>query len=61
MGSESEFLNGEVALLARLHGREAPANTAVLGRAARAAAERIPPRSLTDEDLLATVPGLTAS
>lgn len=50
---ESEFLNGEIVLLARLHGREAPANAAVLARIARAAAERTPPRSLPEEDLAA--------
>ncbi|HEX6359050.1 ketopantoate reductase family protein [Actinophytocola sp.] len=50
---ESEFLNGEIVLLARLHGREAPANAAVLARIARAAAERTPPRSLPDDDLAA--------
>lgn len=55
---ESEFLNGEIVLLARLHGREASANAAVLARIARAAAERTPARSLTDEDLLATLPEL---
>jgi hypothetical protein len=38
----------------RLHGREAPANAAIL---ARIAAGRIPPRSLTDDDLQATVTG----
>lgn len=53
---ESEFLNGEIVLLARLHDREAPANAAVQARIARAAAERTPPRSLTDDDLLATLP-----
>jgi len=52
---ESEFLNGEIVLLARLHGREAPVNAAVLARIARAVAERTPPRSLTDEDLAATL------
>lgn len=50
---ESEFLNGEIVLLARLHGREAPVNAAVLTRIGRAAAERTPARSLTDDDLRA--------
>ncbi|GAA3858923.1 2-dehydropantoate 2-reductase N-terminal domain-containing protein [Saccharothrix violaceirubra] len=55
---ESEFLNGEIVLLARLHGREAPANAAVQARIARAAADRLPARSLDDDDLRATIPGL---
>ncbi|MEU5692104.1 2-dehydropantoate 2-reductase N-terminal domain-containing protein [Actinosynnema sp. NPDC020468] len=55
---ESEFLNGEIVLLARLHGREAPANAAVLARIARAAAVGEPARSLTDDDLRATLPEL---
>ncbi|GAA2991527.1 ketopantoate reductase family protein [Actinokineospora diospyrosa] len=55
---ETEFLNGEIVLLARLHGREAPANAAVLARIARAAAERRPARSLTDDDLRTTLPSL---
>lgn len=58
---ESEFLNGEIVLLARLHDRAAPANAAVLARIGRAAAERTPARALTDDDLLATVPGLALS
>ena len=58
-GVESEFLNGEIVLHARLNGREAPVNAAVLARVARAAAERTPARSLPDEDLLAALPNLT--
>ncbi|GAB3450735.1 ketopantoate reductase family protein [Actinophytocola sediminis] len=53
---ESEFLNGEIVLLARLHGRDAPANAAVQARIARAVVDRTPARSLTDDDLLATLP-----
>ncbi|GLW90490.1 ketopantoate reductase family protein [Actinokineospora globicatena] len=55
---ESEFLNGEVVLLARLHGGEAPANAAIQSRIARAAADHAPARSLTDDDLLLTLPQL---
>ncbi|QFZ24601.1 hypothetical protein EKG83_30175 [Saccharothrix syringae] len=55
---ESDFLNGEVVLLARLHGREAPANAAVLTRIGRAAAAGVAARSLDDADLLATLPQL---
>jgi thiosulfate/3-mercaptopyruvate sulfurtransferase len=48
---ESDFLNGEVVLLARLKGREAPLNAAVQQRIARAARERSPAGSLDDLDL----------
>jgi thiosulfate/3-mercaptopyruvate sulfurtransferase len=57
---ETDFLNGEIVLLGRLHGVPAPANAAVQARVHRAVAEGTPPRSLTDADLLATLPGLAA-
>lgn len=52
---ESDFLNGEIVLLARLHGVPAPVNTAVQQRVARAARERTAPGSLTDDDLARTL------
>ena len=55
---EADFLNGEVVLQARLAGRTAPANSAVLERIQRAARERTPAGSLGDADLAATLPGL---
>ncbi|GLZ42207.1 2-dehydropantoate 2-reductase N-terminal domain-containing protein [Actinokineospora sp. NBRC 105648] len=55
---ESEFLNGEIVLLARLHGHEAPVNAAVLARIGRAVAQRTPARSLDDNDLVTILPEL---
>jgi 2-dehydropantoate 2-reductase len=52
---EADYLNGEVALLGRLHGVPTPAND-VLQRAANAAARhRLPPGSSSADDLLALV------
>jgi thiosulfate/3-mercaptopyruvate sulfurtransferase len=48
---ESDFLNGEIVLLARLNGLDAPLNAAVQQRVARAAREGTPPGSLGDVDL----------
>jgi 2-dehydropantoate 2-reductase len=56
---EADFLNGEVVLLARLAGRAAPANAAVLDRIQRAAQAGTTPGSLDDADLAATLPGLS--
>ncbi|WP_045878124.1 rhodanese-like domain-containing protein [Pseudofrankia sp. DC12] len=49
--AETDFLNGEIALLARLAGRRAPVNAAVAARVQRAVAERTPPGSLPADDL----------
>ncbi len=43
---ETDFLNGEIALLARLHGAEAPANAWMTGLAARLAREGLAPGSV---------------
>jgi thiosulfate/3-mercaptopyruvate sulfurtransferase len=48
---ESDFLNGEIVLLARLHGHEAPLNAAVQQRVARAAREGTAAGTLGDVDL----------
>jgi thiosulfate/3-mercaptopyruvate sulfurtransferase len=56
---ETDFLNGEIVLRARLSGREAPYNAALAERVQRAAADSIPPGSLDDADLVATLPDLT--
>jgi thiosulfate/3-mercaptopyruvate sulfurtransferase len=56
---ETDYLNGEVVLLARLHGLTAPLNAALQARVHRAVAEGTAPRSLDDADLSATLPGLT--
>jgi thiosulfate/3-mercaptopyruvate sulfurtransferase len=55
---ESDFLNGEIVLLARLHGGTAPRNAAAQARVQRAAAEGTAPGSLGDDDLRAVLPGL---
>jgi thiosulfate/3-mercaptopyruvate sulfurtransferase len=53
---ESDFLNGEIALLARLHGTSAPRNSAVLAHVQRAAHDGVNARSLGDADLRAILP-----
>jgi thiosulfate/3-mercaptopyruvate sulfurtransferase len=58
---ETDYLNGEIVLLARLHGRHAPANAAALARIHRAAREGTAPRSLGDDDLLTTFPAAAVS
>jgi thiosulfate/3-mercaptopyruvate sulfurtransferase len=55
---ESDFLNGEIVLLARLHGGAAPYNAAAQARVQRAAAEGTAPGSLGDDDLRAALPAL---
>jgi thiosulfate/3-mercaptopyruvate sulfurtransferase len=53
---ESDFLNGEIVLLARLAGRDAPANRAVLEQLQDARRRGLAPRSLGDAELLTAVP-----
>lgn len=48
---ETDYLNGEVALLGRLHGVRTPVNAALQALAARLARERRPPGSLAPEEL----------
>ncbi|WP_103382031.1 rhodanese-like domain-containing protein [Pseudonocardia dioxanivorans] len=55
---ESDFLNGEIVLLARLHGVDAPHNAAALARIRRAEREGTTAGSLGDDDLRATFPRL---
>jgi thiosulfate/3-mercaptopyruvate sulfurtransferase len=56
---ETDFINGEVVLQARLQGRSAPINRALTDRIHAAQRDGTPARSLGDDDLLATVPQLT--
>jgi thiosulfate/3-mercaptopyruvate sulfurtransferase len=56
--NETDFLNGEVVLLARLNGTTAPLNAAIQARVARAVRTGTAPGSLGDDDLLATLPTL---
>jgi 2-dehydropantoate 2-reductase len=50
---EADFLNGEIVLLGREHGVPTPVNEALQRLANRAAADRLPPGSLTPEEVLA--------
>jgi 2-dehydropantoate 2-reductase len=50
---ETDFLNGEIVLLGRLHGVPTPANALVQRLANAAASERRPPGSMTAADVLA--------
>ncbi|WP_322761136.1 rhodanese-like domain-containing protein [Frankia sp. Cr2] len=50
---ESDFLHGEIVLLARLHGLDAPVNAGVQQRIATAARTGMPPGSLDEADLAA--------
>ena len=52
---ETDHLNGEVALLGRLHGVPTPVNRALQRLAARAVRDRLAPRSLTVDDVRALV------
>jgi thiosulfate/3-mercaptopyruvate sulfurtransferase len=56
---ETDYINGEVVLQARLQGRAAPINQALTDRIHAAQRDGIPARSLGDDDLRATVPQLT--
>ncbi len=52
---ETDYLNGEIVLLGRLHGVPAPAN-AVLQRLARQSSiDRRPPGSFTEDEILAMI------
>jgi 2-dehydropantoate 2-reductase len=50
---EADFLNGEIVLLGREHGVATPVNEALQRLANRAAAHRLPPGSLSPEEILA--------
>jgi 3-mercaptopyruvate sulfurtransferase SseA len=58
---ETDYLNGEVVLQARLNGLAAPLNAAIRDRVRRAVAEGTPAGSLDDADLAATLPSLTTA
>lgn len=55
---ETDFLNGEIVLAARLLGRTAPVNETVAERAHRARRDGTEAGTLGEDDLLATVPQL---
>jgi 2-dehydropantoate 2-reductase len=56
-GVETDFLNGEIALLGRLHGVPTPANARIQALMARAAARGSAPGSMSDRELLEAVRG----
>jgi 2-dehydropantoate 2-reductase len=51
-GVETDYINGEIVLLGRLHNVATPANELICRRAARLAADKLPPGSLAESDLL---------
>jgi len=53
---ETDYLNGEIALLARLHGVECPANALLQSTANDAARRGLAPQTLRAADLLARLP-----
>jgi thiosulfate/3-mercaptopyruvate sulfurtransferase len=55
---ETDYINGEVVLQARLQGRSAPANAAITAQIHAAADQGLAPRSLDEHDLLTTFPQL---
>lgn len=59
-GVETDFLNGEIALLGRLHGVPTPANARIQALMTRVAARREGPGSLTPQELLTDLTDLTA-
>ena len=54
---ETDYLNGEIALLGALHGVPTPYNRMLQGAAAEASREGREPGSYTPEELLAHLPG----
>jgi len=52
---EADYLNGEIALLGRLHGVPTPVNEVLRRAANQAARRRLPPASIAAEELLALV------
>jgi 2-dehydropantoate 2-reductase len=51
-GVETDYINGEIALLGRLHNVPTPANELICRHAARLAADKLPPGSVPERDLL---------
>lgn len=51
-GVETDYINGEIVLLGRLHNVPTPANELICRRAARLAADKLPPGSVAESDLL---------
>ncbi|MEV4113070.1 2-dehydropantoate 2-reductase N-terminal domain-containing protein [Nonomuraea sp. NPDC049695] len=58
---EADYLNGEIVLLGRLHGRPTPVNEVLRREANRFAKEKRPPGSMPLETLLALIDGRSAA
>ncbi|MDG6101977.1 ketopantoate reductase family protein [Dactylosporangium aurantiacum] len=56
---EADYLNGEIVLLARLHGTAAPANETARRLVQRAARQGLPPGSMTPKEFLDAVEAVT--
>lgn len=54
---ETDYLNGEIVLLGRLHGLPTPANEALQRLARQFSVERRPPGSITEAEILALIAG----
>jgi 2-dehydropantoate 2-reductase len=52
---ETDLLNGEIALLGRLHGVATPVNATLQRLTADAARRRLPPGSVTEDEVLAAI------
>ena len=52
---EADYLNGEIALLGRLHGVPTPVNSTLQRIAGRLARDRVPPGSMSIDDVLAEI------
>ncbi|MEV0386527.1 2-dehydropantoate 2-reductase N-terminal domain-containing protein [Nonomuraea sp. NPDC050643] len=58
---EADYLNGEIVLLGRLHGVPTPVNEVLRREANRAAADKLPPGSMSPETLAALIDGRSAA
>ena len=54
-GVETDYINGEIVLLGRLHNVPTPANELICRHAVRLAADKMPPGSVPESDLLNTL------
>lgn len=53
--TEADYLNGEIAMLGRLHGVPTPANAALQALMRRMSREHIPPRSISSDEIRALI------
>jgi 2-dehydropantoate 2-reductase len=55
---ETAFLNGEIALLGRIHGIPTPLNSGLVSLLVRLAARRVPPGSMSEQDVRSFIGGM---